>query len=75
MGPTILAVSLRLLFDPEFTHVVFQDGNYYAGHILVAVGALMTVAGIFGCIGTVAENSCLLWMVILHHKRHARLVK
>jgi hypothetical protein len=24
---------------------------------------LMTVAGILGCIGVLAENSCLLWMV------------
>ncbi|XP_059352724.1 leukocyte surface antigen CD53-like isoform X1 [Daphnia carinata] len=62
VGPTLLALSLRVLFDPEFTHLFFQDGNYYAGHILVAIGALMTVVGILGCIGTLAENSCLLWM-------------
>ncbi|EFX76398.1 hypothetical protein DAPPUDRAFT_322264 [Daphnia pulex] len=62
VGPTLMALSLRVLFDPDFTHLFFQDGNYYVGHILVAIGALMTVAGILGCIGVLAENSCLLWM-------------
>lgn len=57
-----MALSLRVLFDPEFTHLFFHGGNYYVGHILVAIGALMTVAGILGCIGVLAENSCLLWM-------------
>jgi hypothetical protein len=63
VGPTLMALSLRVLFDPDFTHLFFHDGNYYVGHILVAIGALMTVAGILGCIGVLAENSCLLWMV------------
>ena len=63
VGPTLMALSLRVLFDPEFTHLFFQGGNYYVGHILVAIGALMTVTGILGCIGVLAENSCLLWMV------------
>lgn len=62
VGPTLMALSLRVLFDPEFTHLFFQGGNYYVGHILVAIGALMTVTGILGCIGVLAENSCLLWM-------------
>jgi hypothetical protein len=54
-----MALSLRVLFDPDFTHLFFHDGNYYVGHILVAIGALMTVAGILGCIGVLAENKLI----------------
>lgn len=59
----VLGASLRLLFDPEIYHLLSLGGNYFAGHVLVAAGALITLVGILGLIGTMAENSCLIWMV------------
>ena len=68
MGPTLLAISLRLLLEPQFSHVFyfFQSNDSYVTHMLVAVGALMTIVGIFGCCGTLAEKSYLLWIVIAY---------
>lgn len=59
-GAAILASSLRLLFDPNFSHLLFQNGIYVGGQILAGVGTLMLLAGILGCIAVLAESPCAL---------------
>ena len=64
MGTGILAVSVRLLMDPDFSHLLFQgNGNHSSGHVLIAAGGLMTVVGLIGSIGAWRESPCLLGSV------------
>ena len=59
----IVAASLRLLFDPDFSYLLFQHGSYMAGYILLALGALMSIVALFGLASVLIERPCLLWAV------------
>jgi len=60
-GVAIVAASLRLLFDPDFSYLLFQHGSYMAGYILLALGALMSIVALFGLASVLIERPCLLW--------------
>ena len=63
-GAVILAFSLRILFDSEYSHLLFHgSGNYLAGHVLVASGISLVIVCLIGCTGIVKGSSCLLGLV------------
>jgi len=64
-GVAIVAASLRLLFDPDFSYLLFQHGSYMAGYILLALGGLMSIVALFGLASVLIERPCLLWAVRL----------
>nr|CAH0110474.1 unnamed protein product [Daphnia galeata] len=65
-GAVILAVSLRILFDSDYSHLLFHgSGNYLAGHVLVATGISLVIVGLIGCTGIVKGSSCLLGLGIV----------
>lgn len=63
-----MAASVKLLVDPDFSHLLFQgNGNHSnsTGHVLIAAGAIVTLVGIVGCIGAWMESPCLLGSVLM----------
>ncbi|XP_046451757.1 leukocyte surface antigen CD53-like [Daphnia pulex] len=61
IGAVILAASLRILFDNEYSHLLFHgSGNYLAGHVLVVTGISLMIVCLIGCTGIVKGSSCLL---------------
>ncbi|XP_057375028.1 tetraspanin-7-like isoform X2 [Daphnia carinata] len=61
VGAVILAVSLRIVFDNDYSYLLFHgSGNYLAGHVLVAVGVSLMIVSSIGCTGVVKGNPPLL---------------
>lgn len=62
-----MATSLILSFKPAYSYVFFNDNQYYG--VILAAGAVLTLAGILGCVGALSRSSCLLYTVIInnHH--------
>lgn len=66
-GILVMATSLILSFKPAYSYVFFNDNQYYG--VILAAGAVLTLAGILGCVGALSRSSCLLYTVIInnHH--------
>lgn len=64
IGTVILVASLRVLFDTDYSHLLFHgSGNYIVGHVLVAAGTSLIIVSLIGCFGVVKENPWLLGLV------------
>ena len=80
-GAVIVAASVRVLIDPDFSHLLFQgNGNHStSGHVLIATGAVMILVGLIGCVGAWRESPFLLGSVyiiqlsIIIHRKWASL--
>lgn len=64
IGTVILAVSLRIVFDNDYSYLLFHgSGSYLAGYVLVATGVSLMIVSSIGCTGVAKGNPPLLGLV------------
>ncbi|XP_046402581.1 CD9 antigen-like [Ischnura elegans] len=61
-GLAVMVVATWMLVDPTFYVSVAQnESSYYAGlYILLGIGCLAFIVGLFGCCGAYKESQCML---------------
>lgn len=56
-----IGTTIYTIFD-DFSHFI-TDGYFSPASLLIAIGIIMFVVSIFGCVGAAKESTCMINMV------------